>query len=164
VGYEVLLVAVPAGADVEEAGEALLARLVDGHERFRLSEAARARVERLASRLVTADPDLARCARSECGPEGALELRARTGLVVTLADRFARFLVPFAHTGEAAAGAFRQLFSLMAAAAEATGWRPYDPQEGEAVGLDEAAQSAVLEIYLSVMDQLRPAGASGAGG
>jgi hypothetical protein len=84
-------------------------------------------------------------------------LRAGSGLVVAVTDRYARFLVPFALHGDAADAAFRQLFALLAVAAEATGWRPYDPQEGEGVALDDAARDSVLEIYLSVMDQLRPA-------
>ena len=45
---------------------------------------------------------------------------------------------------------------VVAVAAEATGWRAYDPQEAEAVSLDEAGCEATLEIYLTVMDQLRP--------
>jgi hypothetical protein len=158
VGYEVFLVAVPAGADVEETGEALLVRLSRGHERTRLTDAGRARAERVAARLVEADPDLVAPEDAAAAFPGVVELRARSGLVVSIADRFARFLVPFSHHGDAAVAAFHELFSLLEIAADATGWRPYDPQEADAVPLDDAGRAAVLEIYLTVMDQLRPAG------
>ena len=157
VGYEVYLLAVPPGADVEETGEALLVRLARGHERTRLTDAGRARAEGVAARMTAKAPDLAVAAPGTLDLAGTVELRSASGLVVAIADRFARFLVPFAHHGEAATAAFRQLFDLLAVAAEATGWRPDDPQEGESIVLDEASCDAVLEIYLSVMDQLRPA-------
>jgi hypothetical protein len=157
VAYELFLFPVPEGADVEETGEALLVLLTRGHERTRLSEKGRARAEDLAQRLVDVAPDLAPAAGADAMP-GAIELRSGSGLVVDLTDRFARFLMPFAHHGQAAKDAFHQLFALLAAAAEATGWRSYDPQEGEAVALDDASRDSVLEIYLTVMDQLRPVG------
>jgi phage terminase large subunit-like protein len=156
VGYELFLFPVPGGADVEETGEALLVRLTRGHERTRLTEAGRAAAERLARNLVAVDPELSAAPAGVEALPGAVELRAASGLVVAITDRFARFLVPFAHEGEAAVAAFRQLFTLLAVVADATGWRPYDPQEGEAVALDDATRDSVLEIYLSVMDQLRP--------
>ena len=158
-GYELFLLPVPDGADVEETGEALLVRLTRGHERTRLTPEGRARAERLAQRLTDAEPDLATAPSVVAAFEGSLELRGLSGLQVALADRFARFLIPFAHQGEAAADVFRRLFALLRVAAEATGWRPYDPQEGESVALDDDARDDVLEIYLSVMDQLRPSGA-----
>jgi hypothetical protein len=157
VAYELFLFPVPEGADVEETGEALLVRLTRGHERTRLSETAREKAEALAERLVGVEPDL-EPAKDDRALPGAIELRSRSGLVVDLTDRFARFLVPFAHHGESAKAAFQQLFALLAALADVTGWRSYDPQEGEAVALDDAAREAALEIYLTVMDQLRPAG------
>lgn len=164
-GYELFLFPVPGGADVEETGEALLVRLTGGHERTRLTDAGRAAAERLARDLVAADPDLAAAPAGVEALPGAVELRAASGLVVAITDRFARFLVPFAHQGEAAEAAFRQLFALLAVVADATGWRPYDPQEGEAVLLDDATRDSVLEIYLTVMDQLRPTpGSMGGGG
>ena len=162
VGYELFLIAVPDGADVEETGEALLVRLTRGHERTRLTPPGRVRAEKLAASLAAAEPGL------EAAPDGAeslpgtVELRARSGLQVAIADRFARFLVPFSHGGEAATTAFHQLFTLLAVAANATGWRPYDAQEGAAVVLDDVSCESALEIYLSVMDQLRPAGPAGA--
>jgi hypothetical protein len=162
VGYELFLVAVPGGADVEEAGEALLVRLTRGHERTRLSPPGRTRAEDLAKRLIAADPDLAPAPDGGESLAGTLELRATSGLQIAVSDRFARFLVPFAHDGDAAADAFRRLFAVLAVAAAATGWRAYDPQEGAAVALDDASCDEALEIYLSVMDQLRPAGPAGA--
>jgi hypothetical protein len=158
VGYELFLFPVPAGADVEETGEALLVRLTRGHERTRLTDGGRAGAERLARRLAAAAPDLASTPAGVETLPGAVELRSRSGLVVSITDRFARFLVPFAHHGESAATAFHELFALLAVAADATGWRPYDPQEGEGFAVDDASCEAILEIYLSVMDQLRPAG------
>jgi len=157
VGYELFLLAVPDGADVEETGEALLGRLQRGQQRANVTPEARARAEGLAGRLTTTVPDLARTNEAASGIAGAIELRSDAGLEVALADRFARFLVPFAHSGEAAATAFRQLFTLLAVAAGITGWRAYDPQEAEAISLDDAGRDTVLEIYLTVMDQLRPA-------
>jgi hypothetical protein len=162
VGYELFLLAVPEGADVEETGEALLVRLTRGHERTRLSTPGRGRAETLAAKLSAAEKDLKPAPEGGESLAGTLELRARSGLQVAIADRFARFLVPFAHHGESAAVAFHQLFTLLGVAAEATGWRPYDPQEGEAVRIDDASCDSALEIYLSVMDQLRPAGPAGA--
>lgn len=155
-GYEVFLFPVPVGADVEETGEALLVRLTRGHERTRLTDAGRAAAEKIARGIVAADPDLgAPNAGVEALP-GALELRATSGLVIGITDRFARFLVPFTHQGDAADAAFRQLFKVLGVVVAATGWRSYDPQEGESLALDDAARESVLEIYLTVMDQLRP--------
>jgi hypothetical protein len=159
VGYELYLLPVPEGADVEETGEALLVRLVRGHERTHLTAAGRARAEELAQRLVSAEPDLMLAPAVFAAIDGSMELRARSGLQVVLAEHFARFLVPFAHCGDAAALAFHQLFALLAVAAGATGWRTYDPQEGAAVVPGDESRDAALEIYLSVMDQLSPAAA-----
>lgn len=154
-GYELFLVSVPAGADVEETGEALLVRLTRGHQRTALIGKAREWAESLSQRLTEAEPDLVASASGFETLPGTIELRARSGLVVAIADRFARFSVPFAHAGEAATSAFRQVFALLAVAADATGWRSYDPQEGEAVTIDDASCESILEIYLSVMDQIR---------
>lgn len=155
------LVAVPQSADVEETGEALLVRLSRGHERTKLSAAGREYAESLAGKLATSEPGLARIPDAQAELPGAMELRAPSGLQVVIADRFARFLVPFVHEGAAAETSFRQLFALLAAGADATGWCPYDPQEGAAVTADDESCDAALEIYLSVMDQLRPAGPAG---
>jgi hypothetical protein len=162
VGYEVLLLQVPGGADVEESGEALLVRLTRGHERTRLSPPGRAAAERVAAKLVASEPGLARSAEGEESLAGTLELRAPSGVEVALSERFVRFLVPFSREGESAAVAFHQLFALLAVAADASGWKLYDPQEGEVLVLGDASCDAALEIYLSVMDQLRPAGPAGA--
>jgi len=155
------MVAAPLGADVEEIGEALMVRLNRGHERTKLTETGRAVAERVARGLVAVEPDLSAAPAGVEALPGAVELRAASGLVVAITDRFARFLVPFAHQGAAAEAAFRQLFALLTVVASSTGWRPYDPQEGEGVSLDDASRDAVLEIYLSVMDQLRPSGPTG---
>jgi hypothetical protein len=161
VGYEMFLVAVPLSGDVEEAGEALLVRLARGHERTKLSVGGRERAEQLASRLSATEPELAAVEDVRTELPGTIELRAPTGLQVVITDRFARFLVPFVHDGDAAETSFRQLFALLAAGADATGWHPYDPQEGAAVTVDDESCDAALEIYLSVMDQLRSAGPAG---
>jgi hypothetical protein len=153
--YELFLVAVPDGADVEEAGEALLVRLTRGHQRLSLAGAGREWAESLSRKLTAAEPDLVAAPPGSESLPGTIELRAASGLVVAIAERFLRFSVPFSHVGDAAAGAFRQVFALLTVAASATGWRSYDPQEGESVALDDAACESILEIYLSVMDQLR---------
>ena len=155
------LVAVPRSGDVEETGEALLVRLSRGHERTKLSAPGRERAEQLATRLAETEPELAAVEDVRTELPGTIELRAQSGLQVVISDRFARFLVPFVHEGEAAETSFRQLFALLAAGADATGWHPYDPQEGAAVTADDESCGAALEIYLSVMDQLRPAGPAG---
>ncbi len=155
------LVAVPHSGDVEEAGEALLVRLARGHERTKLSAGGRERAAELASLLTKAEPDLAAIADAQAELPGTMELRAASGLQIVISDRFARFIVPFVHEGGAAESSFRQLFALLAAGAGATGWHPFDPQEGAAVAVDDESCGAALEIYLSVMDQLRPAGPAG---
>jgi hypothetical protein len=159
VGYEVFLVPVTAGADVEDAAEALIVRLARGHERTRMTEAGRAEAQRLSSRLSIVDPDLVAAREGAEALPGSMELRATSGVTIVITDRFARFVVPFALLGEAAARAFREMFDLLAAAAQATGWSTYDPQVGASAPIDEASCDSALEIYLSVMDQLRPSGA-----
>lgn len=163
--YELFLLPVMPGADLEEAGEALLARLEDAVETQAASPGDAASAA-LVSALRGADPTFGpaptRDNESE-SPAGAdsvkvpvVELRDSIGIEVSAARGFARFRVPFHHRGEDAAEVFARLFRLVAVAADATGWRAYDPQEAEAVSLDEAGCGATLEIYLSVMDQLRP--------
>jgi len=155
------LVAVPQTGDVEEAGEALLVRLSRGHERTKLSAGGRERGELLAAHLAKTEPGLAAVEDARTELPGTIELRSASGLQVVISDRFARFLIPFVHDGESAEASFRQLFALLAAGAGASGWYPYDPQEGAAVAVDEESCGAALEIYLSVMDQLRSAGPAG---
>jgi hypothetical protein len=156
------LVSVPVGADVEETGEALLVRLARGHERTKLSAEGRERAQAVAASLASLEPAIASVPDADAALPGALELRAPNGLQVVVTNGFARFLLPFVHDGAAAAAAFRQLFAFLADAAARTGWHPYDPQEGAAAALDDSSCDAALEIYLSVMDQLRPAGPAGA--
>jgi hypothetical protein len=159
VGYELYLLPVPPGADVEETAEALLARMAGGHEPARRVGTGAGRAEDLARLLLATAPDLSRGASaSGSSATGPIELRTPSGLVVGLADRFATFLVPFVHEGDVAQEQFRHLFRLAGAVAGATGWRPYDPQEGTAIELCDAGCDAALLIYLSVMDQLRPSG------
>ena len=162
VAYELYLIPVPAGADLEERGEALLARLARGHERTALSEHGREWACALAQRLAEEDPELAQVPVAALA--GSVELHTRTGIQVALAEHFVRFLLPFSHFGGAAETAFRELFALAAVAAQCSGWHAYDPQEGAAIALDEGSSLEALEIYLSVMDQLRPEPAAPGGG
>ncbi len=155
--YELFLLPVPAGADVEETAEALLALISLGHDRGRGTQAARERVDALVGRLVAAEPALVRDPPRDASP-GAVELRAASGLVVTVTDRYVRLLVPFVLRGDAATEELQRLFRVASQTADATGWRPYDPQEAEGIALDEASCDAALEVYLTVMDQLLPAG------
>lgn len=162
--YEILLLPVAPGADVEEAGEALLARLGGAAE---VPGEVPAEAASLLARLRETDaslgpaPDAPVAAASSAahGPVAVARFRAASGIEVTLARTFARFSVPFRHRGEDAEAVFGRLFRLLGAGAAATDWRAYDPQEAEGVPTDDAGRDAVLEVYLSVMDQLRPAAA-----
>ena len=164
--YELFLLPVIPGADLEEAGEALLARL-EGAAETQAPSPADAASGALVTALRDADPTFGpaptRDDASECPPAAdaprvpVVELRDSVGIEVSAARGFARFRVPFHHRGDDAAAVFERLFRLLGAAAAATGWRAYDPQEAEPVALDDDGREATLEIYLSVMDQLRPA-------
>ena len=161
--YEIFLLPVPPGGDVEEAGEALLARLEGAHE---VPGAVPSEAAPLLAALRAADPALGpapdapeRPAPGAASSVPVARLRAASGIEVTLARAFARFRVPFQHRGEDAEAVFGKLFRLLGACAAATEWRAYDPQEAEGVATDDSGRDAVLEIYLSVMDQLRPAAA-----
>ncbi|MCE9634589.1 MAG: hypothetical protein K8T90_02700 [Planctomycetes bacterium] len=163
--YELFLLPLMPGADLEEAGEALLA-LLEGAVETQAPSPPDAASAALVGALRNADPTFGpaptRDNESE-SPAGSgplkvpvVELRDSIGIEVSAARGFARFRVPFHHRGDDAHEVFDRLFRLVAVAAAATGWRAYDPQEAEAVSLDEAGCEATLEIYLTVMDQLRP--------
>lgn len=159
--YDIFLLPVAPGGDVEEAGEALLARLESANEAAGELDADAAP---LLAALRAADPTLGPAPDAPAPAAGAATLpvaRLRTsgGIEVTLARAFARFRVPFQHRGEDAEAVFERLFRLLGAGSAATEWRAYDPQEAEAVSTDDAGRDTVLEVYLSVMDQLRPAAA-----
>ena len=94
-------------------------------------------------------------------PVPVVVLRGAHGIDVTVSRGFARFRVPFEHRGDDADAVFEGLFRMLAAVADATGWHAYDPQEAERLPLDDGGRDATLEIYLTVMDQLRPDGALG---
>jgi hypothetical protein len=170
VAYEIFLLPVAPGADVEEAGEALLARLEGAAE---TPGAVPVDAAPLLEALRNTDPTLGPApdappthaafrSAAQGGGQPAIpvaRLRAAFGIEVTLARAFARFRVPFHHRGEEAEAVFHRLFRLLGACAAATDWRAYDPQEAEGVPTDDVGRDTVLEIYLSVMDQLRPAAA-----
>lgn len=157
----------PAGADPEESGEALLARLVDAPlsadaEPADAASAALVKALRDADTSIAPAPPSAsasvRVAAPDAKPVHVTLLRAGSGVEIAVSRHFARFRVPFQHRGEDAESVFDRLFRLLGAVSAATGWRAYDPQEAEGVALDDAGRDATLEIYLTVMDQLRPAG------
>ena len=161
--YDVYLLSVAHGADVEETGEALLARLAGADEisapPHDPSASALIAALRRAEPTLGAVPERER--HGEPAPQHAVhvvEVRDRAGIEVTAGRGFARFRVPFRHRGDEATETFERLFRLLRVAESSTGWSPYDPQEGEAFSLDDDARDEVLEIYLSVMDQLRPTG------
>lgn len=167
--YEVFLLPVADGADVEEAGEALLARLAGAEEAPDVGAPDPA-VSAVTEALRVADPALHaapdRPAPAAGGRVIAVTwLRDAAGIDVTVTRSFARFRVPFHHRGADAESAFDRLFRLLGAASAVTGWRAYDPQDAAAVVLDAEGRDATLEIYLSAMDQIRPAppGARGSG-
>lgn len=162
--YEFYLLPAAAGADVEEAGEALLARLTR-FEETRVGPAALPEAVPVANALRATDaalepfppaPESAHPAR----PLPVLLLGDGTGLEVTLGRTFARVRVPFEHRGEAARAVFDRAFRILTSAASVTGWRAYDPQDAEELLLGDEGRESSLLIYLTAMDQIRPAGAS----
>lgn len=152
--YELFVLPVPDGADIEEAAEALLARLNLGHERALGSSDAVRRLDEIAQRVLAVDGGGLRLLDE--GSAEIRDLRSDDGLHVTVAERHARFRVPFAHAGEEADALFDRLFRLLGAAAAHSGWRVYDPQAACGVAPDDAGRASTLEIYLSAMDQLNP--------
>lgn len=164
VAYEIFLLPVPSGADPEESGEALLARLGDleeAPEAVTSDPGCAAIVAALRAADATVGPAPSRAGAAP-GPEAVVvtDLRSGAGIEITVARTFARFRVPFQHRGEDAEAVFERLFRLLTAGSAATTWRAYDPQEAEAVPLSDEGRDATLEIYLTVMDQLRPGGAA----
>lgn len=165
--YEIFLLPVPAGADPEEAGEALVVRLDDVAEQPQ-PPAADPAIAVIVAALVAAAPTLRsapdRDPAPAAGPAGravpVTEMCDAAGIEVTVARTFARFRVPFQHRGDDADAVFDRLFRLLEAGAAATGWRAYDPQEAEVVPIDATGRDTTLEIYLSVMDQIGPGGAA----
>ncbi len=156
--YELYLLPVPAGADIEEAGEALLARIQLGHERDAADDAARDRRDDLARQILTEDSVLTAVRESDSGrPRIGFPREGREdGFGITVADRFARVDVPFDHAGEDAAQLFESLFVALAAVRSSSGWELYDPQCARPVSVDPAGRDSTLEVYLSVMDQIHP--------
>lgn len=159
--YELFLLPVPPGGDVEEVGEALLARLDCAEEiSVPASDAGAAPV---IAALRATDPTLApapaRAATMAGGPAvQVMEMRAAAGIEVAVARGFVRVRVPFEHRGDDAGTVFDRVFRLLGASSAATGWRVYDPQQADAADLDDEGRESALEVYLSVMDQLRPSG------
>lgn len=153
-GYELYALPVPVGGDLEEAGETLLALLRAGHVRGPHS----ADNVRKAHAVIDA-------LQVGCGfrPESAgapadawTRLAAASGVLATVAPGFVRIQVPFDWVGEVAATHFASLFAALQRVVEETGWQVYDPQDASAVTMDESGRQGTLDIYLSVMDQLRP--------
>lgn len=169
-GYELYLVPAAPGADIEDAGEALLARL----PRFRECPADAASIPEsagLVAAVTGTDAALAPVALGE-DVRGSLgqsthslpvvRLSDPAGLAVTVARSFLRVTIPFDHLGGAARDVFERAFRVLAAAASASGWRAYDPQDAGPLALDDDGRDGALLIYLSAMDQIRPLGPAGA--
>ena len=87
-------------------------------------------------------------------------MRAESGLSIVVAPSFVRVQLPFDWSGDEAKDRFTQLFDVLARVVDATGWQVYDPQDAAPVSVDEPGLRATLDIYLSVMDQIRPGGSS----
>jgi hypothetical protein len=160
VAYELYLLPVPPGADVEDEGEALLARLCR-FEEVPVAPASLPEAEGIADALARGGAELvpARPRVAEAGPSPALPvlvLRADGGSEVTVARGFLRVRVPFEHFGQAATAVFDGVFRLLGAAVDATGWTAYDPQDAATVALDDDGRERTLLIYLTAMDHMRP--------
>lgn len=149
--YELYVLPVPSGGDVEESGEALLALLTDGLLAPDRSPAAEPRVAAVTDALLVSGAGL-----SPQDVPGARLLAADWGMEVAVTTRFVRFRVPFTRQGEAAVEAFEVLFDLLARVVHETGWAVYDPQDASQVPANALGRTATLDIYLSVMDQLDP--------
>ena len=160
--YELFLLPVAPGADLEEAGEALLARL-EGADEVAADAAADPALAALLDIVRRGDAAIGPApTRTVSGagvrPVPVADLRGAHGIEVTVSRAFVRFRVPFQHRGDDADAVFERLFRLLASVAAATGWLAYDPQEAIPVALDDAGRDETLEVYLTVMDQLRPGG------
>jgi len=158
VGYELYALPVPIGGDLEEAGETLLALLRTGHVRGPHSTENKAK----AAAVVTA-LEIGCGFRPEPTGEAAgaatgawTRLAAASGILATVAPGFVRIQLPFDWVGEVAGGHFERLFEALQRVVEETGWQIYDPQDAARVSVDAGGLQTTLDIYLSVMDQLRP--------
>jgi len=158
VGYELYVLPVPRGGDLEESAEALLTLLRSGHDRFPRSAGALDRVEKVVAVLST-DCGLDPAAPSK-SPATWRRLQSDGGLQVTVAPAFVRLQLPFDWIGEQAEEQFTRLFDVLASIVRETGWEVYDPQDAAPVTVDEPGLRSTLDIYLSVMDQIRPGGAT----
>lgn len=157
--YEIYLLPLPRGADPEDEGEALLARL-ERFDEVRTDPALAPDLARIAEALRTIDADLRdpepRDEATSPRPLPVLAMRGGGGIEVTVARGFVRVRVPFDHSGAAADAVFARVFRLLSAAHDRTGWVAYDPQDAGPVDLDDEGRAATLLIYLTAMDQIRP--------
>ena len=80
----------------------------------------------------------------------------RRSPVADVATGFVRLQMPFDCIGDEAHERFDELFAVLSNVVAETGWMVYDPQDASPVPVDEKGRQSTLEIYLSVMDQLRP--------
>lgn len=150
--YELLVLPVPPGAEIEEAGEALEVRLTGGHLFRDRSESAATRRRALAAVASAADAALA--ADDELR-DGRIVLVAEDGVCVEIDASFVVCRVPYSVGSAGAEVAFERLFRVVGAIVRDTGWAVYDPQEASPVNSGDSGRDAALEIYLSVVDQLR---------
>ena len=97
-GYELYVLPVPHGGDVEESGEALLALMRDGLLRPDPSTTSGQRTAALADSLLLSGAGL-----DEAQPQDGVRLLAAAwGLEIAVTTRFVRFRVPFSREGESA--------------------------------------------------------------
>ncbi len=147
-----LALPVPPGAAIEEAGEALEVRLIGGHVHRDRSPASVARRRALAATAVAADSTLV---EQRGGEEGRIALAAADGIHVEIDAAFVVFRIAYARDPDDAEAAFERLFRVVHAIVRETGWRVYDPQEACGIAAGDDGRAATLEIFLSVLDQLR---------
>lgn len=148
--YDLYLVETPVGADVEETAEALLVRLAGGVRRP-IRDSDRERMRSLEERLrFVHRPFVA----SDGPVPETRELRADDGVEVLLDAEFVRVRLPFRYAGEEAEAVFERVFGWLELLVEETGWSIYDPQDAQPVLVGDRDRDRILEIYLSVMDQI----------
>lgn len=161
VGYELYALAVPPGGDLEEAGETLLALLRAGHVRGPHSQENVDKAEAVVSALQVGcgfRPEVSAGGSASAASSATAwtRLTAASGILATVAPGFVRIQLPFDWVGDVADGHFERLFEALERVVEETGWQIYDPQDATRVSVDETGRRVTLDIYLSVMDQLRP--------
>ena len=150
--YVLFALRVPAGADLEEAAEALAVRLATGIER---GDPALSSVrDDVATVIRAAEPAMT---PTTADVVGASALTDGAGVRVDVHEQFVRLRVGYLADADIASAVMDRVFGVLAAVLRTRdAWSVYDPQGVHAVTLDDAGRAATLELYQSVVDQVAP--------